>query len=108
MRQPLRSGLAYRVVRVTGLRDDSLVEIPMQFSELVHHSGLGHAADFPPSALPVLGVAQRHFATPQPWTMSVPFRVPAGTPVFERDPVFAAPAPSDHGEMLARGGDYWW
>jgi hypothetical protein len=43
--QPVVRGLTHRVVRVTGLRDDPLVELSVQLSELVHDDSLGLAAD---------------------------------------------------------------
>jgi len=38
----------------------------------------------------------------------VALRVTAGAAVFERDAVFAAPAPGCHGGMIIPGGDNQW
>ena len=72
----------------------------MQFPEPVRDGGLGGAADLAPLPPPVFGVAQGHLAAPRPGAVPVPFGVPAGAAVFERDSVFAAPAPSRHAGSL--------
>ena len=108
MCEPVLASLAYRVVRVAGFRDDSLVEVPVQLPELIHDSSLGLAADFPPMTLPVCGISQRYFTAPQPRTVPVTFRVTAGTAVLEGDPVFSAPAAGRHATRLVPGGDYQW
>src|SRR5262249_49969579 len=102
VRQPVHCSLAYRVVRVTRLRNDSLVEFPVQFSELVHDGGLGLAAGLPSLPSAVFRIPQRELTAPEPWAMSVAFRVAAGTPMLEGDPVFTAPPPGDHGGKASR------
>jgi len=57
--EPVLGGLPDGVVGVAGLRGDAFVELGVQVAELVHDGGLGLAADLPPLALPVAGVAQR-------------------------------------------------
>jgi hypothetical protein len=44
---------------VAGLGGDAGVELGAQVAELVHDGHLGLAADLPPLALPVAGIAQR-------------------------------------------------
>jgi hypothetical protein len=67
----------------------------MQVPELVHHGGLGGAADLAPVALAVAGVPERYLAAPQSRAVPVAAGVTAGTAaVIERDAVFAAPAPA--------------
>ena len=80
----------------------------MQVAELIHHGGLGLAADLAPLALPVAGVAHGELAAPQAGAVPVAVRVAAGPAVFEGDAVFAAPAPSGHNGSLTCGGDNQW
>ena len=99
--QPVAGGLAYRVVGVAGLRDDALIEVAVQFPELVDYGGLGGAADLAPLPLAARG-SRRDLAAPQPGAVPVAFRVAAGAAVFERDSVFSAPAPGCHGDKVAQ------
>ena len=59
VREPVLGGLPERVMGVAGLGGDARVELGVQVAELVHDGGLGLAADLPPLALPVAGIAQR-------------------------------------------------
>ena len=72
----------------------------MQLPELVHHGGLGGAADLAPLPPAVFGVAERDLAAPQSRAVPVPFGVPAWAAMFERDSVLAAPAPSSYANSL--------
>ena len=76
----------------------------MQLPESVQDGGFGRAADLPPLASAILGVAHSYLAAPQPWTVPVAFRITAGTAVFERNSVFSAPAPGSHRNSLAKVG----
>ena len=55
--EPVLGGLPDGVVGVAGLGGDPFVELGVQVAELVHDGGLGRAADLPPLALAVAGVA---------------------------------------------------
>ena len=55
--EPVLGGLPRGVVGVAGLGGDPLVELGVQVAELIHHGGLGLAADLPPLALPVARIA---------------------------------------------------
>ena len=55
--EPVLGGLPHGVVGVARLGGDPLVELGVQVAELIHHGGLGLAADLPPLALPVAGIA---------------------------------------------------
>ena len=55
--EPVISGLPDGVVGVAGLGRYARVELVVQVAELVHDGGLGGAADLPPLAFPVAGVA---------------------------------------------------
>ena len=57
--EPVLGGLPDGVVGVAGLGGDPFVELGVQVAELVHDGGLGLAADLPPLAPPVAGIAQR-------------------------------------------------
>jgi hypothetical protein len=94
--EPVLGGLADGVVGVAGLGGDAGVELGAQVAELVHDGGLGGAADLAPLAFAVAGVAHRDLAAPQARAVPVAVRVAAGAAVFERDAVFAAPAPGCH------------
>jgi hypothetical protein len=85
-----------------------LVELGVQVAELVHHGGLGRAADLAPLALPVARIAHGELAAPQAGAVPVAVRVAAGPAVFEGDAVFAAPAPGGHEGMITPGGDNQW
>ena len=106
--EPVLGGLADGVVDVAGLGTDPFVELGAQVAELVYHGGLGSAADLPPLALPVAGVAHGEFTAPQAGAVPVPLRVATGAAVFEGDAVFAAPAPGSHDGRIPRGGDNQW
>ena len=107
--EPVLGGLPDGVMGVAGLGGDALVELKAQVAELVHHGGLGGAADLAAGAFPVAGVPEGNLAVPQPRAMPVALRVAAGAAVFEGDAVFAAPAPgSSHGGSVPGGGDIQW
>jgi hypothetical protein len=75
--EPVTSGLPDGVVGVARFGGDALVELGVQVAELVHHGGLGLAADLAPLALAVAGVAERELAAPQ-LTGSAGFAHPTG------------------------------
>jgi hypothetical protein len=105
---PLPGGQPHGVMGVAGLRGHPRVELQVQVAELVHDRGLGRAADLPPAALAVAGIAEGDLAAPQPRAVPVTFRVAAAAAVFEGDAVFAAPAPGSHGGGLPLSWDYAW
>ena len=106
--EPVLGGLADGVVDVAGFGGDALVELGVQVAELVDDGGFGLAADLAAGAFAVAGVAHGDLAAPQARAVPVAVRVTAGAAVFERDAVFAAPAPGGHGGSLAGGGDNKW